>query len=152
MKYLTGFILGIIFTILIMNLTSNIEKPFSFFSDNMTEPSDSVDENQIKIMKDRIILDIQNASLGRYAPSGSMLPILNEKSNGIRVPVYSEKDIKIGDIITFKTKEGLIIHRVIEIGKDDKGWYAITKRDNNPVSDGKIRFSQIKYKTIGVLW
>jgi hypothetical protein len=46
----------------------------------------------------------------------------------------------------------LIIHRVVEKGVDFDGIYFIAKGDNNVVSDGKIRFEDIKYKTIGVIW
>ncbi len=46
----------------------------------------------------------------------------------------------------------LIIHRVVEIGEDEQGTYFITKGDNNFFSDGKVRFGQIKYVTIGVIY
>ena len=155
MKYIiTAFVLGIIFAILVGNLINLNAKeiPFSLFSKNITEPSNSISEEQIKVLGDKIIINIKDASLSRYAPTGSMLPVLNENSNGIRIKVESEDEISIGDIITFKAEEGLIVHRVIEIGEDSDGWFAITKGDNNNVTDGKIRFLQIKYKTIGVLW
>lgn len=154
MKYIiTAFVLGIIFAVLVSALIeTSIEKPFSFFSENITEPSDSVDESQIKIEDNKIVIEIKDASLSKYAATGSMLPVLNENSNGIRVKIESEDEIEIGDIITFKTAEGLIVHRVIEISEDSEGWYVITKGDNASITDGKIRFEQIRYKTIGVLW
>jgi len=154
MKYIvTAFVLGIIFGVLALSiLSSQVEKPFRLFSENISKPGDDIKEEDIIITDDEIILKIKDCSISRYADTGSMLPVLDENSNGIRIPVYSEKDINLGDIVTFKTKEGLIVHRVIEIGEDSEGWYIMTKGDNNSISDGKIRFNQIKYKTIGVLW
>ena len=81
-----------------------------------------------------------------------MKPTLDEHSNGIRIVPKSENEIHIGDIITFEEDGDLIVHRVIDIGEDSNGKYFITKGDNNPVADGKIRFKDIKYITIGVIW
>jgi hypothetical protein len=41
---------------------------------------------------------------------------------------------------------------VTHIGYDEKGWYIITKGDNNNRDDGKIRWEQIKYKTIMIIY
>ncbi len=150
--FLIGFILaGFIFN---LNLTNSIEMPFyKFKSDSLIKtPHDLVKEDQIEVYPDKIVLNIGNASISKYASTGSMVPILNEYSNGIRIVPYSEDDIEIGDIITFERDDYLIVHRVIEIGNDENGKYFITKGDNNSVDDGKIRFSQIKYITIGVIW
>jgi len=122
------------------------------FSGNTSAPSDFVSENQIEIYQDKIVINVDDASISRYAPTGSMVPVLNENSNGIRIKVSSPDEINVGDIISFYSGEDLIIHRVIEKGVDEKGIYFITKGDSNPVSDGKIRFEDIEYKTIGVIW
>jgi len=134
------------------------EIPFSFnnFSftlvDNDSAPFDFVDESQIKVYDDKIVINISGASLSKYAPTGSMKPLLDENSNGIRIVPKSEKDIHIGDIITFKQDNYLIVHRVIDAGTDSDGVYFITKGDNNNINDGKVRFENIKYITIGVIW
>jgi len=41
--------------------------------------------------------------------SGSMEPVLDENSNGIRIIPKSENDVHIGDIVTFQRGEDLII-------------------------------------------
>lgn len=115
-------------------------------------PNDYIKDNDLEIYSDKIIIKIKNASIGKYAATGSMEPVLNEYSNGIRIVPSSENEINVGDIITFQDDNILVIHRVIEKGSDDYGEYFITKGDNNPVSDGKIRFKDIKYKTIGILY
>lgn len=44
------------------------------------------------------------------------------------------------------------MHRVVEIGEDEQGWFAITKGDNNEeVDPGKRRFQDIKRITVGVI-
>ncbi len=46
----------------------------------------------------------------------------------------------------------LIVHRVVDKGVDSDGVYFITKGDNNNYSDGKVRFEEIEYITIGILY
>ena len=52
----------------------------------------------------------------------------------------------------FKQGKYLIVHRVIDIGTDSEGTYFITKGDNNNIVDGKVRFEDIEFITIGVIW
>jgi hypothetical protein len=44
------------------------------------------------------------------------------------------------------------VHRVIDKGIDEKGVYFVTKGDNNSVVDGKVRFKDIEYVTIAIIW
>ena len=81
-----------------------------------------------------------------------MLPVLNENTNGIKVVPRSENEISAGDIVTFKQGDYLIVHRVIKKGQDSEGTYFVTKGDNTLFSDGKIRFKDILYKTIVLVY
>ena len=117
-----------------------------FLSENkatLSAPSDFIKEDQIITYKDRIILEIEDYSLSRYAPSKSMVPVLDSGANGIGIKPKSEDDLNVGDIITFRQGDDLIVHRIVEKGIDKDGWFFITKGDNNNITDGKIRFSQI---------
>ena len=128
---------------------------FSLFNPNTSDnsaPFDYINENDITIYDDKIVINIEDASMSRYAPTGSMKPLLDENSNGIRVVPDSIEDIHVGDIISFKQDNLLIVHRVVEIGEDEDGVYFITKGDNTNLIDGKIRFEDVEYKTIGVIW
>ena len=135
-----------------------LENPFpslnfsGLLNSSKSAPHDFVKENQIQVFDDKLVINIPNASISEYAPTGSMKPTLDEHSNGIRIVPKYENEIHIGDIITFEEDGDLIVHRVIDIGEDSNGKYFITKGDNNPVADGKIRFKDIKYITIGVIW
>jgi signal peptidase I len=156
--FLFGFLSANIITYFFMyGLESPFSNNFGVLNINSNNaPSDFIKEKNIKIYDNRVIIDIPGVSLSRYAPTGSMKPVLDEGSNGIRIIPRSEDDINIGDIITFKqdidNDDYLIVHRVIEKGEDLEGIYFITKGDNNSLNDGKIRFSDIKYLTIGILY
>ena len=95
------------------------------------------------------------ASIYGYMPifimTDSMEPTIHAKSFIIMEVVRSD-DIKVGDIIAYRYKEGIastkIIHRVVGITKD--GNY-IFKGDNNPKRDVKdVSPKQILYRKISI--
>lgn len=132
-----------------------------FYPGYPVAPSDYLSIDQIHVFPDRIVINITNASWGGYANTGSMIPTLDARANGIRVIPESENDIHLGDLITYVrnescgdncTTEEYIIHRVIKIDSDENGIYYILKGDANPISDGKVRFEEIRYKTVILLY
>jgi hypothetical protein len=148
--FLAGFLSANFLNYLIVY---GLEMPFS--SENNfydPSPSDFIKEEQIAIYEDRVVISVRGASMSRYAPTGSMKPVLDERSNGIRIKPASEESINIGDIITFRRDNQLIVHRVIEKGWDNEGVYFITRGDNNSVSDKKVKFEDIEYITIAIIW
>lgn len=151
--FLFGFLSALFFGLFFV---SGIEFPLlnniSLNYNVNVSPSDYVKESDIQIFKDRIVIFVDGASLSSYAPTGSMKPMFDAESNGIRIKPLSEDDINIGDIISFKKNNILIVHRVIEKNLDEEGIYFITKGDNNLLNDGKVRFKDIEYKTIGILY
>jgi len=132
---------------------SDIEFPFGV-GNNESTPVDRVSlENVTIVGGDKLLIDFgRNISLSSYASTGSMSPVFDEKSNGIRIVPTSADEIDLGDIITFEDGSKLIVHRVIEKGYDDKGLYFITKGDHNDFSDGKVRYEDVKFITVGVLY
>ncbi len=152
--FLIGVIIGLLFNYSVVEMG---ETPFSyvnilFNASNATAPSDSIAREQIQVFDDKIIIYVSEASISSYAPTGSMKPLFDEGSNGIRIIPESEEDIHVGDIISFYDNGLLIVHRVVEKEKDEQGVYFITKGDNNVINDSKIRFKDIEYKTVGVMW
>lgn len=134
---------------------------FTIFSSTITglsirqNPSapNRINESNILVYPDRIIIYLSNATISNYVDSESMKPTLDSGANGIRVQPDGPSSLAVGDIITFKRGLELIVHRIIDIGIDEKGIYYVTKGDNNPVADdGKVRFEDIEYVTVGVLW
>lgn len=147
------FLSGFLVSALVQNSGLGIEFPKGLLQYNSdVVPQDRITEDMIEIYSDKIIIKVQDASISEYADTNSMLPIIDKGANGIRIQPKSENDIKVGDIISFESEYGLIVHRVVEISEDDEGKYFITKGDNNAFSDGKVRFEQIKYVTVGVLY
>ena len=153
------FILGFLSANIVNSLADyyDVEVPFLdglnvFNNLNEKAPRDYISEDQIFVYEDKVVIFVDDVSLSKYSPTGSMRPVLDEGSNGLRVSVESVDDIDVGDIVSFKKDNILIVHRIIEKGVDNEGVYFITKGDNNPIDDGKIRLEQINYKTIGVIW
>ncbi len=147
-------ILGFITAVLLdVNQTLGIESPFATnVQENIQAPSDVLQKKDVEIYPDRVVIHASGVSLGIYAPTGSMKPLLDENANGLRIQPRSADEINVGDIITFTRGEDLIVHRVVEKGTDATGIYFIAKGDSNDLSDGKIRFEDIKYKTIAILY
>jgi len=151
LMYAIVFLIGFLSCMLLT--FSEIEMPLGLdFNSDLEAPGNWITEDQIHVYDNIVVIDIEDASISRYAPTGSMKPVLDRESNGIRIKPENKEQIKVGDIITFEQDGYLIIHRVVEIGEDDKGTYFITKGDNSNVTDGKIRFEDIKYITIGIIW
>ena len=168
-KSLGFFVLGFLACALFFSIASSgLEVPFStgliVFDEKVVAPSDYISEEDIIVLEDRVILRVSGVTLSSYADSGSMVPVLDEGANGIRVVPESESDVEVGDIVSYRMASPLdsfghrtglgflVVHRVIEKGVDEDGVYFIVKGDNNLVGDGKIRFNEIEYITIGIIY
>jgi len=156
LTYALVFLIGISIPYVVNSFSIDFERPFSPFFNSLNSsglsPSDFLGEQDILIYLDKVVLKITGASVSRYEASGSMRPVLDKGANGIRVKPINEEQIHVGDIVSFKKKDSLVVHRVIEKGMDDEGIYFITKGDNNDFVDGKIRFEDIKYVTLGLIY
>ncbi len=153
---LLAFMLGLIFNDVYSELSS-LERPLSLFQDGAEKdsPGDWIKENQIKVYDNKIIIELKDAEWASFIDTNSMDPVLDETANAIQITPKSADDIHVGDIISYKSEyaEGTIIHRVIKINKDNKGWYCIVKGDNNQNPDpGKIRFNQIKRVLVAIIY
>ncbi len=93
--------------------------------------------------------------------SGSMEPVLYrgdivivENANFLGIQEFNPGDVKKGDIIIYDANwfPEPVIHRVIEINKDESGeTFYITKGDNNPVPDPeKVKPSQLRARVIKI--
>lgn len=142
---------------LFVGFGSGLEIPFktglAVLDGNILDaPSDWVDEKDIIVLEDKVILRIDGVTLSNYVDSGSMVPVLDKGSNGIRIVPENEGDVDVGDIVSFRISGLLVVHRVVERGVDEDGVYFIVKGDANLISDGKIRFKDIEYVTIGIIY
>lgn len=175
-KYFFLVFLGIIIGIISQNIITSttgltimpgLEQPiFSNKAPEKTSPSDTIKEENIRVYKNRVeikledqtenewlmVLNLKNVSWSRFTDTNSMDPVLDKEANAIRIKVPCE-EIEVGDIISYKYEEGIIIHRIVHKEKDEKGTYFVTKGDNNPVSDpGKVRCEQVLGKVVAILY
>lgn len=130
------------------------EMPFSS-AGGRPSPFDRVDESQISIFPDRVVLNISDVQWASYADTHSMEPVLKAGANGLELIPQSEKDVHVGDVVAYSASwsDGLVVHRVVEQGSDEQGTYYVLKGDNNSSADpGRVRFSQVRYVLIGVIY
>ena len=90
------------------------------------------------------------------SPTDSMYPAINKSSIATIEEVTENTKLEKNDIILFKFPKMfgcLWVHRIIFIGKDDKGTYYITKGDNNWFSDfwQRTRKEDVYYKVTSIL-
>ena len=133
----------------------NHSMPSVFVSKELISPGDRIQDNQVLVYNDRIVIYVDDANWAKYTNTNSMDGFLDEGTTGIEVRPEGEFDVQIGDVITYDAEwsEALIAHRVIDVGYDQDGWYAIAKGDNVAYADpGKIRFEQIEFILVGVLY
>lgn len=155
------FVLGAV-SALVLNQTQATESPLqspaptAFAStEDAAAPEDHISEPNISVLEDRVIIKVDNPVWARFTPSGSMKPVFDESANAIEIVPTDASQIHLGDIISYEAPWSSvpIIHRVVEIGTDNQGWYAIVKGDNNDVNDpGKIRFSQVRRVVVAIIY
>lgn len=144
----TFFILGWFLNSISLNIHE--EKPFLGDEERLS-PYDRIKESHLQLFSDRLIINFQNIQLAHYTNTNSMDPLLDEHAIGLEIMPNLEEDIHVGDIVAYQLGNDLIVHRVISIDKDTLGWCAMLKGDNSKEVE-KVRFEQIKYILIGVLY
>lgn len=135
------------------SIISKVNSLLTFSSAEIMSPQDHVSEEDIHVYDKRVVLDIDNPVWSSFTDTNSMDPLLDVGANGIEIKPQFEDDIHVGDVISYTSGNGVVIHRVIEIGSDEEGIYYITKGDNNPIADkDKIRFEDIQGILIAVVY
>jgi hypothetical protein len=137
-----------------------VEKGFvsSFTEAKLKErasPTDRIKESQIHVMDNSVVIEIENPEWSKFTDTNSMDPVLDSGANAIHIVPKSESEINVGDIVAYESEytEGTLIHRIIEINKDEEGTFYTLKGDNNPEPDpGRVRFSQIKRVLVAIIY
>jgi hypothetical protein len=117
-------------------------------------PGDWVKESQIEMRPDGVFIKLNNPQWAILANTNSMDPGFDDTSHLIQVIPQSAAEIHVGDIVSYASPLGFsIVHRAIEIGNDEDGWYVILKGDNNPTPDPwKVRFDMVRRVTVMVVY
>ncbi len=118
-----------------------------------SSPSDWVKENQIQVYPHYVVLDIPGVKWAGFTNTNSMDPFIDETANAIEVMPADPDAIKVGDVISYQTAYGVLIHRVINKGYDEQGIYYVVKGDNNHFSDPfKVRFDEVQGVVVAVIY
>lgn len=117
-------------------------------------PKDRVERSKIVVTNRSVVLFLDDPSWSEIADTKSMEPVLNYGSHAFGITPESPEGIIVGDIISFTDPYGdSVIHRIIEIGQDEAGWYAVTKGDANMLEDPfKVRFGQVKRVLVAIVY
>jgi len=116
--------------------------PLSLGGEELSSPTDWIKEEQIQVYEKRVIIDLEGAKWATFTNTNSMDPVLDETAHALEIP--PSENIEVGDIISYQTPYGIIVHRVVEKGIDEKGLYYLVKGDNNNLIDPfKVRFDDI---------
>lgn len=118
-------------------------------------PADRITEGQVRMSDEIVIIKVANATIGKLEATNSMSPVLDSNSSTIMVRPQKAEDLKEGDIIAYESEDatGLVVHRVAKTGRDEEGWFAVTKGDNSRKEDPeKVRFGQVRYVVVGILY
>ena len=120
----------------------------------VSAPSDTLSESNIQVYDSKVIIRLDGARWASYTNTKSMSPVLDEGSNGIEIVPKSIEDIHVGDIVAYATKYNNIRwYSRYCYQKDNEGTYYILKGDNNMKRDPEnVRFSQIRYKLVAVIY
>lgn len=124
-------------------------------SDSRLTPADRVAEEWIRASSDAVLIRLPNATIGAISETNSMGGLLGNGSSAIMIKPKSAEDLRQGDIVAYHSDEaaGLVAHRIIRIGEDEQGWFAITKGDESGAVDPeKIRFNQARYVIVGIIY
>ena len=128
--------------------------PTSFFSSTeLDSPGDWIKEKQIKVYPNQVVINVNQPTWASFTNTNSMDPFIDETSNAIEIKPQSALDIKVGDVISYQTKSGIIIHRVVKIEQDKQGLYYLVKGDNNKLTDPtKVRFKEVVGVVVAVIY
>jgi len=137
-------IIVIICLIMMFNKTNFTNKSTS--SDIVPRSSiTSYNNDYVKITHDCI-------SIGEIEGSGSMEITFGKGHNLITTECFNKDKLSTGDIIGYEMMKSHIVHRIVKIDEDNKGWYAVTQGDNCNYKDEKVRFDQIEVLVLGVVY
>ena len=146
-------ILAVMLSVGAYSVTQNEPKYFLSKSPEIDSPGNWISQDQINVFNDRVVIDLKDATWARFTNTNSMDPIIDEESHAIEILPEDQNQIKVGDIISYKTEYGTIIHRIIEKGEDKQGTYYRVKGDNNNSKDPfKIRYDDIKGVVVAVIY
>lgn len=119
----------------------------------LSSPGNWVAGDQIKVYPSQVVLQVPGATWATFTDTNSMDPVLDETAHALEIKPEQAKDIEIGDIISYKTSYGVIVHRVVGVGEDPQGIYYTVKGDNTTFQDPlRVRFEDVQGVVVAVIY
>jgi hypothetical protein len=118
-------------------------------------PFDHVKNSQINVLKNKVEINMADVAWWEIADTNSMDPLIDIGSVALTIKPKSTNDVHLGDVGLYNSNiaKTVIIHRVIRIDSDDKGWYSRFRGDNlKKVDPEKVRFEMMEGIMIGVIY
>lgn len=87
--------------------------------------------------------------------TNSMEPVIDAGHIALIEDKPNIQDLVVGDIVLFYRrldKNPRVLHRIVLIGNDSKGWYCETRGDNTVWLDGKIRYQDILGICVAIIY
>ena len=133
---------------------------FNNFQLSACKPPGHLSIGSVVVSADSSSVSLRTGVLGREIAyfgvhdTHSMQPVIGGNSTIIEFVPQDPSDIKVCDIVGYggPGEERWGLHRIVEIGQDEEGTYYVTKGDNNLVADGKVRFKDIHYVVLAVVY
>jgi len=111
-------------------------------------PPSHVDGREILVTERGVLILVDGARVVNYDSTDSMVPILDEDSNGIVVDADCGL-IEVGDIVSYRNSDGsIIVHRVVSVLQDGS---FLVKGDNSPVVE-EISCEDVVGVLVGVVY
>lgn len=125
-------------------------------SGEVPSPRANIEKSDVWYDRPQVVIEdvLPPVWLTTVQPSNSMEPLIDEGHIVILSanPKYLD-DLKEGDIIVFDRAGRQIIHSIINIGRDTKGWYCYTQGLNLTKPDPDVvRLPDVKWVALGVIW
>lgn len=154
-KYIFVFVCVIIAMIAItksFGTMNSLESPLELDSSNATLKISSFSDSRlqkedIRIYEDKVIVSVDSPVIARFTDTDSMKPTFDSEANAIEIVPESPEEVHVGDIASYYSDiaNTVIIHRVVETGYDEQGWYAYFEGDALDERDPeKVRFNKIQ--------
>jgi len=138
------------------NLTTTSARATACFlqlPEPVMSPTHRIAYEDLQITDRSVVINAKDITPGITAPTGSMHPLLGAGTVVLEVTPQSSSEILPGDIIVYEYGGSRVIHRVVQIGWDARGWFALTKGDSNRAQDPeKVRFSQVRGVVVAIIY
>jgi cell division protein FtsB len=118
-------------------------------------PFDHVKDKQVKVLKTKVEINVKNVKWWTIQDTNSMDPLIDIGTTALSIEPESEDSIHLGDVAFYHSNivNGPIVHRIIDISFDDKGWFSKFKGDNLEYPDPEnVRFEQVLGILIGIIY